>query len=144
LQVPLLHDALTRFSLPKGISVPSSAVGPWDAQPHFGYCWSQMLSAVWKRACSLPLIAMMSSEPQQLVVCRTSTQSASLAQLLSKVGKVGLLPVQLTSPGPEPPPESPLEHAKAIPAVKPRASIRFMIAFLCAQARGCSHVPSAL
>jgi len=56
----LLQDATTRFSLPKGTNVPSSAVGPCEAQPQPGYCAEQMLSALWKLGTSAPLIAMMS------------------------------------------------------------------------------------
>jgi hypothetical protein len=75
------------------MSVPSSTLTPWDAQPQAGYCASQIASAASKADFSVFRILITSVDPQQLVRCCTSVQSVAEVQERSNVGKLVLTPV---------------------------------------------------
>jgi hypothetical protein len=92
---PLLQAATT--VPPPEFDVPSSAVVGPAAQRHPGYCRSHAASSASKRIFSEARIPIAVCVPQQSVWWSTATQSVSLAQDLSKVGKLGVAAPEQTT-----------------------------------------------
>jgi hypothetical protein len=116
--VPLAQRTTTPATpLPTGGIEPSSVCTVPEAQPHAGYCASQIDSALVNRASSevaMPIAVMV---PQQSVACWAMVQSTSRAQWRSKVGNdVASWPLQTM-------PESAMTTASVTAASLTAASI---------------------
>src|SRR5688572_20320809 len=93
---------MVKVPAPTGMVVPSSSAVQRGAQSQMGRPAVHSFSAARNVPSAFALMPMIMTEPQQSVMCWTSTQSATVSQVLSMVAMVESSPSHTISPLPPP------------------------------------------